>query len=172
MIKSLYVCKTNKQKLKNMAKNIYLQFENDKVVLISLNMSDEHLAVYSNRFSVSLSDLINYRGVAKSVYLNLDSEHIIGYKDKNDKMVYSTVYKQFIQQNFKESFLYSLKPLGTPKLAKARKPKFETFVESVVDIEVVQLPVVLELDSILDKIGKYGINSITKEEKDFLDNLN
>ena len=51
-------------------------------------------------------------------------------------------------------FLYSLKPLGTPKLAKARKPKFETFVESVVDIEVVQLPVVLELDSILDKIGK------------------
>ena len=155
-----------------MAKNIYLQFENDKVVLISLNMSDEHLAVYSNRFSVSLSDLINYRGVAKSVYLNLDSEHIIGYKDKNDKMVYSTVYKQFIQQNFKESFLYSLKPLGTPKLVKVRKPKFETFVESVVDIEVVQLPVVLELDSILDKIGKYGINSITKEEKDFLDNLN
>ena len=152
-----------------MSKRIYLQFENDKVVSISVNMSDEHLAVYSNRFSVSL---INYRGVAKSVYLNLDSEHIIGYKDKNDKMVYSTVYKQFIQQNFKESFLYSLKPLGTPKLAKARKPKFETFVESVVDIEVVQLPVVLELDSILDKIGKYGINSITKEEKDFLDNLN
>lgn len=155
-----------------MAKNIYLQFENDKVVLISLNMSDEHLAVYSNKFGISLNDLISYRGDAKSLYLNLDSEHIIGYKDKNDKMVYSTLYKQFIQQNFKESFLYSLKPLGTPKLPKVRKPKFETFVESVVDIEVVQLPVVLELDSILDKIGKYGINSITKEEKDFLDNLN
>lgn len=155
-----------------MAKNIYLQFENDKVVLISLNMSDEHLAVYSNKFGISLNDLISYRGDAKSLYLNLDSEHIIGYKDKNDKMVYSTLYKQFIQQNFKESFLYSLKPLGTPKLPKVRKPKFETFVESVVDIEVVQLPVILELDSILDKIGKYGINSITKEEKDFLDNLN
>ena len=155
-----------------MAKNIYLQFENDKVVLISLNMSDDHLAVYANKFGISLNDLINYRGDAKSLYINLDSEHIIGYKDKNDKMVYSTLYKQFIQQNFKESFLYSLKPLGTPKLPKVRKPKFETFVESVVDIEVVQLPVVLELDSILDKIGKYGINSITKEEKDFLDNLN
>ena len=155
-----------------MAKNIYLQFENDKVVLISLNMSDEHLAVYSNKFGISLNDLISYRGEAKSLYLNLDSDHIIGYKDKNDKMVYSTVYKQFIQQNFKETFLYSLKPLGTPKLPKVRKPKFETFVETLVDIEVVQLPVVLELDVILDKIGKYGINSITKEEKDFLDNLN
>ena len=152
-----------------MAKNIYLQFENDKVVLISLNMSDEHLAVYSNKFGISLNDLISYRGEAKSLYLNLDSDHIIGYKDKNDKMVYSTVYKQFIQQNFKETFLYSLKPLGTPKLPKVIK---RVLVESMVDIEVVQLTVVLELDAILDKIGKYGINSITKEEKDFLDNLN
>ena len=84
-----------------MAKNIYLQFENDKVVLISLNMSDEHLSVYSNKFGISLNDLISYRGDAKSLYLNLDSEHIIGYKDKNDKMVYSNLYKQFIQQNFK-----------------------------------------------------------------------
>ena len=152
-----------------MAKNIYLQFENDKVVLISLKMSDEHLAVYSNKFGISLNDLISYRGEAKSLYLNLDSDHIIGYKDKNDKMVYSTVYKQFIQQNFKETFLYSLKPLGTPKLPKVIK---RVLVESMVDIEVVQLTVVLELDAILDKIGKYGINSITKEEKDFLDNLN
>jgi hypothetical protein len=30
---------------------------------------------------------------------------------------------------------------------------------------------VLELDTILDKIGKFGINSLLKEEKDFLDNL-
>jgi hypothetical protein len=149
-----------------MAKNIYLQFENDKVVLISLNMSDDHLAVYSNKFGVNLN---SYKDQAKSLYLNLDSDHIIGYKDKNDKMVYSTVYKQFIQQNFKETFLYSLKPLGTPKLPKVIK---RVLVESMVDIEVVQLTVVLELDAILDKIGKYGINSITKEEKDFLDNLN
>ena len=155
-----------------MSKNIHLQFENDKVVLISLNMSDEHLAVYSNKFGISLNDLISYRGDAKSLYLNLDSEHIIGYRDKNDKMVYSTIYKQFIQQNFKETFLYSLKPLGDPKLPKARKPQVGKVVETVVDIEVVQLLVVLELDDILDKVGKYGINSITKEEKDFLDNLN
>jgi hypothetical protein len=38
--------------------------------------------------------------------------------------------------------------------------------------KVVLISVVLELDSILDKIGQYGINNITKEEKDFLDNLN
>ena len=68
--------------------------------------------------------------------------------------------------------MYSLKPLGTPKLPKARKPQVETVVETVSKKVIVELPVVLEVDSILDKIGKYGINSITKEEKDFLDNLN
>jgi hypothetical protein len=34
----------------------------------------------------------------------------------------------------------------------------------------IELPVVLETDAILDKIGKYGIDSITTEERNFLDN--
>lgn len=33
------------------------------------------------------------------------------------------------------------------------------------------LPVILNFDIILEKIHKYGINMITKEEKDFLDNI-
>ena len=157
-----------------MAKNIYLQFENDKVVLISLNMSNDHLSVYSKKFNVDLDVLIEMRDVkkAKSVYLNLDGEYLIGYRDKDNDLRAFPVYVQFIEQNHKKSFLYSLKPLGTPKLPKARKTQVETVVEKVSKKVVVDLPVILELDAILDKIGKYGINSITKEEKDFLDNLN
>ena len=157
-----------------MAKNIYLQFENDKVVLISLNMSDEHLSVYSKKFNVDLDVLIEMRDVkkAKSIYLNLDGEYLIGYRDKDNDLRPFPAYVQFIEQNHKKSFLYSLKPLGTPKLPKARKPQVETVVETVSKKVIVELPVVLEVDSILDKIGKYGINSLTKEEKDFLDNLN
>ena len=155
-----------------MAKNIYLQFENDKVVSISVNMSNEHLSVYSKKFNVDLDVLIEMRDVkkAKSVYLNLDGEYLIGYRDKDNDLRPFPAYVQFIEQNHKKSFLYSLKPLGTPKLPKVRKPQVETLVETVK--KVVELPVVLEVDAILDKIGKYGINSITKEEKDFLDNLN
>lgn len=157
-----------------MAKRIYSQFENDKVVAITVNMSNDHLAVYSKKFDVDLDVLIEMRDVkkAKVVYINLDSEYLIAYKDKDGSFLTFPSYTQFIEQNFKRTFLYSLKPLGTPKLPKAKKPQVETLVEKVVDIEVVKLPVVLEVDSILDKIGKYGINSITKEEKDFLDNLN
>ena len=156
-----------------MSKRIYLQFENDKVVSISVNMSDEHLSVYSKKFNVDLDVLIEMRDVkkAKSVYLNLDGEYLIGYKDKDNDLRPFPAYVQFIEQNHKKSFLCSLKTLGTPKLPKAKKPQVETLVETVKKV-VVELPVVLEVDSILDKIGKYGINSITKEEKDFLDNLN
>ena len=157
-----------------MAKRIYSQFENDKVVAITVNMSNDHLNVYSKKFDVDLDVLIEMRDVkkAKVVYINLDSEYLIAYKDKDGDFRTFPTYVQFIEQNFKKTFLYSLKPLGTPKLPKVRKPQVETLVEKVVDIEVVKLPVVLEVDYILDKIGKYGINSITKEEKDFLDNLN
>lgn len=35
-----------------------------------------------------------------------------------------------------------------------------------------KLPVILEVDSILEKISKYGISSITDEEKKFLDESN
>jgi hypothetical protein len=156
-----------------MSKRIYLQFENDKVVSISVNMSDEHLAVYSKKFNVDLDVLIEMRDVkkAKAVYLNLDGEYLICYKDKDNSLVFFPTYIQFIEQNHKKTFLYSLKPLGTPKLPKVKKPQVETLVETVKKV-VIELPVVLEVDSILDKIGKYGISSITKEEKDFLDNLN
>ena len=34
----------------------------------------------------------------------------------------------------------------------------------------IELQVVLETDAILDKIGKYGIESITAEERNYLDN--
>ena len=157
-----------------MAKKIYSQFENDKVVAITVNMSNDHLSVYSKKFNVDLDVLIEMRDVkkAKSVYLNLDGEYLIGYRDKDNDLRPFPAYVQFIEQNHKKSFLYSLKPLGTPKLPKARKTQVETVVEKVSKKVVVDLPVILELDAILDKIGKYGINSITKEEKDFLDNLN
>lgn len=154
-----------------MAKRIYSQFENDKVVAISVNLSNDHLNVYSEKFNVDLSILIEMRDVkkAKAVYINLEGEYLICYKDKDNSLIFFPTYIQFIEQNHKKTFLYSLKPLGTPKLPKARKPQ----VEKVVEIKkMVELPVVLEVDAILDKIGKYGIDSISKEEKDFLDNLN
>lgn len=51
------------------------------------------------------------------------------------------------------------------KLDLKRKKNSVHIIESLPSEEV------LELDDILDKIGKYGIDSLTKNEKDFLDNI-
>ena len=78
-----------------MAKKIYLQFENDKVVSISVNMSNEHLSVYSKKFNVDLDVLIEMRDVkkAKSVYLNLDGEYLIkGYYNRAIALRYMKKY--------------------------------------------------------------------------------
>jgi len=42
---------------------------------------------------------------------------------------------------------------------------------SMKSIEIVKQPVQLELDTVLEKISKYGIGSLSGSEKDFLDNL-
>ena len=164
-----------------MDKHIYLNFEDNRVVSISLRMSDEHLSVYSKKFDIDLSVLVELRDItkAKSVYVNLDSEHIIGYKDINGDLLVCSPYRQFVDQKFKRNFLYSMKPLGTPKIPKPRKENIEHKKENIEEKQiqnkieeiVCEEPIILDTDIILEKISKYGIKSISKEEKDFLDNL-
>ena len=55
------------------------------------------------------------------------------------------------------------------KFLEAKIESIKNNVEEVVDVKI-ELPVVLEVDAILEKIFKYGMSSITVEEKDLLDN--
>jgi hypothetical protein len=51
------------------------------------------------------------------------------------------------------------------------KLDFKRKKNSVHVVEGISVPEVLELDAILDKIGKLGIDSLTQKEKEFLDNI-
>lgn len=93
--------------------------------------------------------------------------------------------------------LKKIRPIKTPKMPKTEQAtnNYKAFLEEGYDIRTpsmdsklvffeakreearqvkiepkIELPVVLETDAILDKIGKYGIDSITTEERNFLDN--
>lgn len=94
--------------------------------------------------------------------------------------------------------LKKIKPIKTPKMPKTEQAlnNYKAFLEEGYDIRTpsmdskliyfetkreearqdkheevkIELPVILETDVILDKIGKYGIDSITEEERNFLDN--
>ena len=77
-------------------------------------------------------------------------------------------YKAFLAEG------YDIRtPSMDSKLYNLESRKDSVYVKDVVEdvVEVKQdLPVVLEVDAILEKIFKYGIASITAEEKDLLDN--
>lgn len=46
----------------------------------------------------------------------------------------------------------------------------DDFLSSMKEVEIVKQPKELTVDSVLEKISKYGIDSLTDYEKDFLDN--
>jgi len=47
----------------------------------------------------------------------------------------------------------------------------DDFLSSMREVEMIKQPRELDLDSILEKISKYGIDSLKDDEKEFLDNL-
>jgi len=47
----------------------------------------------------------------------------------------------------------------------------DDFLSSMKEVEMIKQPRDLNLDSILEKISKYGIDSLKNDEKEFLDNI-
>jgi hypothetical protein len=70
-------------------------------------------------------------------------------------------YKAFLAEGYDIRTQSMDSKLAAIEAAKQREIEIERLKES--------LPVVLEVDAILEKISEYGIYFITKEEKDFLD---
>jgi hypothetical protein len=158
-----------------------------KVISIDLKKyNDSQLEVISKQLCevnslkmVKFLSTIKKSGVVRTWYLPEMDEFICNQYDKKmddlglalyNNMVFNENIKMSLSKKDKD-FLLKMKP--TVFDTKVRKAVVkESIVEKLVDIEVVKLPIVLEVDVILDKISRCGINSITKEEKDFLDNLN
>ena len=92
-------------------------------------------------------------GIGKIWFDTENSNAVIAYTVKGSEEI-------LIADNFFDS-LKSIKPV-TFVIQDKPKPVVENKTE---DIEIE-----LDIDTILDKIGQYGIDSITKEEKKFLDN--
>lgn len=97
-------------------------------------------------------------GIGKIWFDTKNNNAVIAYTIKGDNEI-------LIADNFIED-LTKIKPVDV--IVKQKEESVLNVVESVLNSPR-KLKVVLDVDTILDKIGQYGINSITKEEKDFLD---
>lgn len=98
-------------------------------------------------------------GIGKIWFDTKNDNAVIAYTVKGDNEI-------LIADNFIAD-ITKIKPVDV--IVKEKEQSVVSLVESVINSPR-KLKVVLDVDAILDKIGQYGIDSITKEEKDFLDN--
>ena len=188
-----YICKTNKQ-----TETMKINF--DKIICINLtSLNAQQLFAVCETYFIGFEELYRRKTETKvSMYWILEGKivaFVIGgffYLGKNfesiskedqDKIksikpvktpkipkTKQTLinYKAFLAEG------YDIRTLSMDsKLHNLESRKDSVYVEDVVKdvVKVKQdLPVVLEVDAILEKIFKYGIDSITTEEKDLLDN--
>ena len=99
---------------------------------------------------------------------NLKSELLIEINNKFNKEINDvvdimgmTISREEFQQKLEDIQKFSMKNIN-----------LDSLVENEVDQIVLDNEIKFDVDSILDKISKDGIESISKEEKEFLDNLN
>ncbi len=96
-------------------------------------------------------------GIGKIWFDTKNDNAVIAYTIKGDDEI-------LIADNFIAD-ITKIKPVDV--IVKEKEQNVANLVEGVINST---REVILDVDKILDKIGQYGICSITKEEKDFLDN--
>jgi len=121
-----------------------------KIIVIDYTFtSDEKLKRISDELNLNHELLSKDRKEFKlhRIWIDIDSKTMIAYttSKKPKEIIYTTGYEQLLF----DIETYQPKPIGLPE-AKNEKTN-------------------LDIDSILDKISKSGIDSLLKEEKDFLD---
>jgi hypothetical protein len=156
----------------------------NEIVCINLrSYNDESLAMIEEFFGIGNSVFIKNKkiGINKIYFIPNGGEAIAyevkkGYESKIDGDWYKGVSTTIPLSRRELKKLSEIKPLDFYKLRKELNKVARSVEnsESVPEVEVevkTEVEEVLELDPILEKISKFGVNSLTKREKDFLDNL-
>lgn len=175
-----------------------LNFDRTRVICISLKSHNEQqLFSISEYYSISFEVLLKVKqdGFTK-IWVESNGNWIIScvHESQPETMIVKEIYNPLTKKD--RDFLLRQKPIKTPKMPKNEESKYnyQLFLEKGFDIKTKSLDMAidnstnkskknqtestffcetesLDLDDILDKISKYGMNSLTKNEKDFLENL-
>ena len=149
----------------------------NEIVCIDLrSYNDESLAMIEEFFGIANSGFIDNKkiGINKIYFIPNGGEAIgyevkKGFENKIDGDWYKGISTTIPLSRRELKKLSEIKPLDFYKL---RKELNKAAIKDIEKIELVsETEVELELDTILEKISKSGITSLTKIEKDFLDNI-
>ena len=169
----------------------------DKIICINLEaLNTQQLFAICETYLIGFEEMYKRKTETKvSKYWVVDNK-IVAYVIEGFFFM-GTDYKSTSLEE--QTRLKKMTPIKTPKMPKTEQAlnNYKAFLEEGYDIRTssmdskllyfetkreetrqvknkevkIELSVVLETDAILDKIGKYGIDSITIEERNFLDNI-
>lgn len=157
-----------------------MKFDINKVICINLNSHNEQqLKAISEVYKLDFDGLVKIKDCSSKgsskIWVEAGGDYVIAYiceVDNNPK-----VNKMFCPITKKEKdALYKIQPIKTPKMPKSPRV-VETKVENNVEVSnvtiddlIAEFDVILDVDTILDKITNKGMKSLTKVELDFLNN--
>lgn len=145
--------------------------------------NQDQLTKISDIIGINSSSLIESKvNGTKRVYFDHENRLFIGELVKDDTKYIRSYKNLVLTEDFahlskrEKDQLINMDPYKFNTKNVDKNDFFNSVVETKIDVsksEVVDVVrvsnIVLEIDAILDKISDYGIKSLTKEEKDFLD---
>lgn len=163
----------------------------DKIICINLKSSNaQQLFSISETYGFSLEILYEMKLNATNMIWVAEDGLLIAYTEYDHFSPDQVEIRLQVALTKKEyDRLKKITPIKTPKMPKDEETlnSYKALLSKGYDIKTLSmdsklaaielkgqkesLPVILEVDAILEKISKYGIESITSEEKKFLDSL-
>lgn len=151
------------------------KFEKYRVICINLKSHNkERLFSISEKYNISFEVLLQMKrdGFTK-IWVESGGDFVIAcmHKCYPGSFIVKYNYRPMTQKD--EDFLRKIIPVKAPEMPnKLEKNSFLNSAESVKKPRLPKnkLPEVLDLDAILDKIGQSGMESLTRNENEFLNN--
>jgi len=153
-----------------------MKFDINKVICISLKSHNEQqLKAISEVYKLDFNALVKIKKGSSKIWVEVGGDWVIAGCDIDSTE--PSICERFCPITKKEKdALLKITPIKTPKMPKATK--VDTKVDNTVEVSnvfiedlIAEFDVVLDVDTILEKISMFGIKSLNKKELDFLNSF-
>lgn len=163
-------------------------FDVNKIIRIDLRSCNiQQVFILSQFYNLDFELLVSFKNSYDIIYLQMPNAELIGYGNPGVRVLdqYTTNFTKKVSKRF-----YSIPPCKIPKITKDDDvlEAYKFYTEKGYDINIPSLDrrielktkegevqketkIILELDTILDKVNESGVESLSKQEKDFLDKI-
>jgi len=151
-----------------------MKFDINKVICISLKShNDQQLKAISEVYKLDFKTMVEIKSNLSKIWVEVGGDYLIAFTTVDSDT--PQIATRFCPITKKEKdTLYKIQPIKTPKMPKVSRvvdTKVEDKVSNVfIEDLISDFDVVLDVDTILDKITNKGMKSLTKVELDFLNN--